>query len=147
MKDGCQSNIISLNIFFRMTFRSKGNFCNVFKKIFWHRNNVSQSRTLESHDNAQINRQPSWKTILRHCWISAIGQCRRITEAKFMVILWDLKPSTAWVKVSSGMGLPCSMKCIVKDIRPALTPSLPPSLYLCLYKKPALEISRQIQMC
>jgi hypothetical protein len=54
--------------------------------------------------------------------------------------------NTSSLKIAAAY-CPSSMKCLFKDIRSALTPSRP-LLYTCVYyKKPVLEIRKQIQVC
>ncbi len=74
----------------------------------------------------------TYTRIVKHC----------TTEHKFMVILWELKRG---VQVSSGMGVPNAYAPwnVFQSHKDSPHPFLPPSLYLCLHKKPVLEISRQ----
>ncbi len=53
-------------------------------------------------------------------------------EPKFIVILWELKPAAAWVKVSSGMRLPMAIlhEMSIQRHKVSSHPLPYPSLYL-----------------
>jgi hypothetical protein len=69
----------------------------------------------------------------------------QLTEPKFIVILWDFKPATAWSQSQLRHGIapmPMLHEMSIQKHKVSSHPFPPPSLFT---KKPVLKISRQIK--